>query len=151
MFTFSKPLDEVTEADLQRLVDDGVAENRQLEYKRDLPSSGAEDKKEFVRDVVSFANSAGGHIIFGIAASNGIPTRLTPLLEEKIDDAKLRFENIIRTSIERAIQGLKIDSVKLAKGCALVIEIPRGLFGLHMIKNRRAFIGRTSAVNSTWM
>jgi len=145
MFTFSKPLNEITEGDLQRLVQEGVPENRQLEYKRDLPGTGTEEKKEFVRDVVSFANSAGGHIIFGIVASNGIPTQLAPISEEKIDGAKLRLDSIIRTSIEPTIQGLKIDSVKLTSGCTLIIEIPRGLFGLHMIKNRRAFVARTSA------
>jgi hypothetical protein len=42
-------------------------------------------------------------------------------------------------------KGLKIDSVKLSGGCALIIEIPRGLSGLHMIKNRGAFIARTCA------
>ncbi len=145
MFTFPKPLGEVTAADLKRLVEDSVAENRQLEYKRDLPGSGAEEKKEFVRDVVSFANSAGGHIIFGIAAANGIPNQFAPIPEEKIDNEKLRLENIIRTSIEPIIQGLKIDSIKVDNGCALIVEIPRGLFGLHMIKNRRAFVVRTSA------
>jgi hypothetical protein len=145
MFTFSKPLDQITEADLQRLVEDHVEENRQLEYKRELPGTGGEEKKEYVRDVVSFANSAGGHIIFGIAESNGMPTELAAISEDKIDDAKLRLENIIRTSVEPTIQGLKIDSVRLASGRALIIEIPRGLFGLHMIKNRGAFIGRTSS------
>lgn len=136
MFTFSKPLDEITEVDLQRLVTDGVVENRELEFKRDLPGPGGEEKKEFVRDVVSFANSAGGHIIYGIAESNGVPTEFAPISGEKIDNAKLRLENIIRTSIEPTIQGLKIDSVKLSSGHALLIEIPRGLFGLHMIRNR---------------
>jgi len=128
MFTFSKPLDEIIEADLQRLVEDNVEENRQLEYKRELPATGTEAKKEFVRDVVSFANSAGGHIIFGIAASNGRPREFAPISVEKIDDAKVRLESIIRTSIEPPIQGLKIESVKLGSGGALVIEIPRGLF-----------------------
>jgi len=53
MFTFSKPLDQIT------------------------------------------ANSAGGHIIFGVAESNGMPTELAAISEYKIDDAKLRLENII--------------------------------------------------------
>jgi Putative DNA-binding domain len=145
MFTFAKPLEEITEDDLRRLITDRVEENRQLEYKRELPGTGEGDKREFVRDVVSFANSAGGHIVFGIAESNGVPTELASISEDKIDDAKLRFESIIRTSIEPAIQGLKINSVKVSSGCALIIEIPRGLFGLHMIKSRRAFIARTSA------
>jgi len=63
MFTFAKPLDEITEGDLQRLITDRIEENRQLEYKRELPSTSEGEKREFVRDVVSFANSAGGHII----------------------------------------------------------------------------------------
>jgi Putative DNA-binding domain len=144
MFTFSKALDEITEADLQSLIEDGVVENRQLEYKRELPGTGDADKREFVRDVVSFVNSAGGHITYGIAESNGMPTALAPISAEKIDAAKLRLESMIRNSIEPAIQGLKIGSVKLSSGRALLIEIPRGLFGLHIIKNRGAFITRTS-------
>jgi len=47
--------------------------------------------KKFGRDVVSFANSAGGHIIFGIAESNGILTKPAPISEARIDEAKLRL------------------------------------------------------------
>jgi hypothetical protein len=145
MFTFSKPVDQITEGDLQRLVNDQIGENRHLEYKRELPGFTDAAKREFVRDVVSFANGAGGHIIFGMAESNGVPSGFAPIAEDKIDEAKLRLKSIIRTSIEPAIQGLKIDSVRLTAGRALIIEIPRGLFGLHMIKNRGAFVTRTSA------
>jgi hypothetical protein len=77
-----------------------------------------------------------------------MPTEFAPISVAKIDDAKVRLESIVRTSIEPPIQELKIDSVKLGSGRALVIEIPRGLFGLHIIKNRRAFIARTSAGKS---
>jgi hypothetical protein len=145
MFTFAKRLDEITEADLERLIADRVEENRQLEYKRELPGSSDADKRELVRDLVSFANSAGGHIIFGVAASNGVPMKFAPIPEDRTDEATLRLENIIRTSVEPAIQGLKIRSVKVASGRVLIVEIPRGLFGLHMIKNRGAFVVRTSA------
>jgi len=34
MFTFSKPLDEMTGGDLQRLIEARVVENRQLDYKQ---------------------------------------------------------------------------------------------------------------------
>src|SRR6266566_4971831 len=145
MFTFSKPLEEISEQDLQGLIDGRVEENRQLEYKRELPGSGEADKKEFARDVVSFANSAGGHMIFGIAAPNGVPTQFTLIAEDIIDKATLRLERIIRTSIEPAIQGLRIRPVKLATGRVLIVEIPRTLFGLHMLKHRGAFVVRTSA------
>jgi hypothetical protein len=84
-----------------------VEENRQLEYKRELPGTSDADKKEFVRDGVSFANSPGGHIIFGIAESNGIPTKPAPISEARIDEAKLRLG---------PIQGLKIRSGAGAHG-----------------------------------
>jgi hypothetical protein len=145
MFTFAKSLEEITEDDLRRLIVDGVEENRHLEYKRELPGTSEGDKREFVRDVVSFANSAGGHVIFGIDASKGVAKEFAPIPEEKIDEATLRLESIIRTSIEPVIQALKIRSLKLGTGRVLIIEIPRGLFGLHMIKNRGAFVVRTSA------
>ena len=148
MFTFSKPVGEINEQDLLALIDGRVVENRQLEYKRDLPGGTDRDKRELVRDVVAFANSAGGHIVFSVAQSQGLPTELVPISEDRVDDAKVRLENIIRTSIEPTIQGLKIESIKLSGGYALIIEIPRGLFGLHMIKGRSAFIARTSAGNS---
>jgi predicted HTH transcriptional regulator len=148
MFTFSKPVSEINEQDLLALIDGRVVENRQLEHKRDLPGGTDRDKRELVRDVVAFANSAGGHIVFGIAQSKGLPTELVPISEDKVDDAKLRLENIIRTSIEPTIEGLKIEPMKVSGGYALIIEIPRGLFGLHMIKGRSAFIAPASAGNS---
>ncbi len=72
MFTFSKPVGEINEQDLLALIDGRVVENRQLEYKRDLPGGTDRDKRELVRDVVAFANSAGGHIVFGYGEPSAV-------------------------------------------------------------------------------
>ena len=42
------------------------AEGRTLDYKRTLPGSTDEEKREFLADVSSFANAAGGDIVYGI-------------------------------------------------------------------------------------
>ena len=72
----NKPLDEITEADLQYYIDEEIVETKTIEYKEKLPGKidkdknkkedKNKDKKEFLGDVSSFANAAGGHIIYGI-------------------------------------------------------------------------------------
>jgi Putative DNA-binding domain len=147
MLTFQKPIEQVSESDLQRLIDTLTPESRTLEFKAELPGRTSDDRKEFLRDVVAFANSEGGHIIYGIAATDGLATNLSGIPNDTVDGELLRLEQIIRSGIEPIIHGLKLRPVPLQTngGSALVVEIPRGLFGIHMLRNRGAFIKRTSA------
>ena len=147
MLTFAKLIEDVSEADLQRLIGAGTPESRTLEFKAELPGRTSEDHKEFLRDVVAFSNGPGGHIIYGMEEDNGIARNLRGLPDTIVDDEILRLEQIIRTGIEPIIHGLKIRRVPLplGGGNAVVIEIPPGLFGPHMIRNRGAFVARTSA------
>ena len=146
MSPFGKSLEFVNEKDLQALLDSGFAENRFVEYKLKLPGRADADKREFVKDVVSFANSAGGHIIYGIEAVSGIPKKFHGIPASQVDEEKLRLEQILRTSIDPIIHGLKIQAVALSDGnIVLIIEIPRGLFGPHMIRGRGSFTSRNSA------
>ena len=55
-----KPLDQITADDLQALIDAQAPEKRTLDYKATLPGNADADKKEFLADVSSFANAAGG-------------------------------------------------------------------------------------------
>jgi hypothetical protein len=59
----SVPIDSITEDHLQSLIDDQVAELRIIEYKRELPGRSDGEKREFLADVCSFANTAGGDLI----------------------------------------------------------------------------------------
>jgi len=59
---------------------------------------------DFRADAVFFANSAGTHYFWN-RRLEWHPTQLAPISEEKIDEAKLRLENIIRTSIEPYYSG----------------------------------------------
>jgi hypothetical protein len=147
MNEFPTRLESLTEAHLQQLISGKIGESRSIEYKAELPGGSREEKLEFLHDVSSFANAAGGHIVYGMKANNGLPVKLVGFSPETIDAEILRLDQIIRTGIEPPILGLQIRAVSLptAGSCALVIEIPRGLFGLHMIKNRGAFVARSSA------
>lgn len=63
----TKQLQAINRADLESLIENAVRENTTLDYKQELPGYNDEEKKEFLRDVLAFANTAGGDIIFGIS------------------------------------------------------------------------------------
>jgi predicted HTH transcriptional regulator len=57
----------------------GVPEGVLVDYKRDMYGRGDADVKEFLKDVSSFANTAGGHLIIGVDETGGIPTGISAL------------------------------------------------------------------------
>ncbi len=69
------PIDEIAEAHLKGLVGH-EREHKTIEYKRDRIGGSDRDKKEFLADVSSFANAAGGHLIIGMAEKGGLATEL---------------------------------------------------------------------------
>ncbi len=64
--SINKLFEAIEESDLQALVDNNVPEGKTLEYKESLHSDHPTEKKEFLADVSSFANAAGGDLIHGI-------------------------------------------------------------------------------------
>jgi hypothetical protein len=145
----NKPINQLTEADLQELIANGVAERRDIEYKRELPGTNDEAKKEFLGDVSSFSNTIGGQIIFGIEESEGLPVALPGFVEQDFDAVKQRLESLLQTGVAPRIPGIELsDRITMSCGTsALAIRIPRSWNGPHMVsfRGRSAFYGRTSA------
>jgi hypothetical protein len=140
-----KPLAEVKEDDLQSLVDNGRAEDRQLDYKLTLPGKARDDGKEFLADVVSFANSAGGVILFGIdeerddtGKPTGMPKEVCGLSGINLDSETLRLENLIRDGVDPRITGYHTKPVPLANGnVVLALEVPRSWNIPHAVDYKR--------------
>src|SRR5271169_6660190 len=91
-----KPIDQITEADLSDLVSTGVAERKTFDYKQQLPDMNDAGKRELLADVSSFANTAGGDIVFGVTESAGAPTGIPGVQIGDTDQEILRFESSIR-------------------------------------------------------
>lgn len=111
---FSKSFDEITKADVDLLIADQVPEGRTLDYKAELPGKSDGQRKEFAADVSSFANAAGGYIVFGVAEAKdgsgkntGTPDKATGLANTNGDEAILRLESMARANIEPPIPGLR--------------------------------------------
>jgi hypothetical protein len=121
-----------TEADLLQLIDDGVEESLQLDYKAaDALAPTEAKRKEITKDVSAMANSAGGIVIYGIREfadkeRRHLPERIDPLVRSQF--SKERLEHIIRT-IRPRIEGVHIEPVALSQrpdACAYVVTVPQG-------------------------
>jgi hypothetical protein len=131
-------LENVSEQDLRTLIENTVGEDIALDYKRELYGPRDQDKKEFLKDVSSFANTAGGHIVIGMAAHKGIATDLVGLTAD-LDDEKLRLESLLRDRLEPRLQGIWMQPVSLRNGRrALVIRISKSWNPPHAVVHNKA-------------
>lgn len=138
-----RPLDQITEADLQNLVRNGVAEGRQLEYKLTLPGKNDEEIKEFLKDVSAMANSSGGDIIYGIhegpdTDGNTVATAVEGVSGEDADQVKLRLDQVLRDCIKPRLIGVAIQPVKLASSATVfVVRVPRSWNAPHVVDRKK--------------
>jgi len=142
-----KPLDLLEEADIQRLMEDEVPESKVIDYKRRLPGPSDLEKREFLRDVSSFANASGGYLLYGVAEENGIPLKISGLLGIDPDQEILRLESMVQTGIAPRIPGISMRAVPLKGGeFVIVVRIPKSWASPHMItKGSSRFYSRNSA------
>lgn len=136
----------IAESNLLALIENGVSEQRTIEYKRELPAGGDEARRDFLGYASSFANAGGGDPIFGIEAQDGVPVRLQPLQLNPDQDA-LRFEQMIRDGVSPRVPGVRIRAVAVTGGHVHLIRVPRSWAGPHAViyKGAFRFYSRTSA------
>lgn len=129
--------------DVEQLVNNGIEESLNLEYK----SCGAlgkkdEKKSEIGKDVSSFANSDGGVIIYGVKEYDQTDKKHLP---EKIEDgfdpadiSKEWLEQVIISNIRPKIDNLLIYPIPTGVGNKViyVVDIPKGETA-HQAKDKR--------------
>ena len=132
-------IDQLKYADIERLVlEEREPEGRMLDYKRQLPGGTSDDVKELLADVTSFANASGGHLVFGVSTrkENGkntaIPDAILGVGDINLEQETLRLENLLTSSIQPRIVGLRVRAIPEAgKPTVVVIHTcrrhPRGL------------------------
>jgi len=144
----SKQFDEITRADIDALLATGAPEGRTIEYKLILPKNTDQDKKEFLADISSFANAAGGDLLYGVAAEKGIPTSVPGLATDNTDAEIQRLDSMIQAGIDPRIPGVRIKGINgFPQGPVLLVRIPRSWTSPHMVtfKGTSRFYTRNSA------
>lgn len=144
----ARPLDQLEEDDLTELIAKQVPEGRALDYKRELPGGSDADKRELLYDLSSFANAGGGHIVYGMEETRGLPVALPGLGSVDPDSAVLRLDSAAAAAIDPRILGLSFRAVPLsAGGHAVVVAIPKSTAAPHMVTfgGQQRFWSRNSA------
>jgi hypothetical protein len=110
-----------TVEDLDRLIKDQVMENLTLDYKQSLDLQRDEKKKEkLCVEITSFANSAGGQVVYGIKEDKHYPVEI----DEGADVSKEWIEQVIDSNVQPRIEGLIVHPIKLSKGWGYCVDIP---------------------------
>lgn len=143
------PLEKITEADLQKLVQNGVRESRIIEYKQNIQLKEPKQKQELLCDIAAFANTEGGEIIYGMESKDGVPTKLIGLNNYNHDKTVLAIEDLLRNSTDPILRTVRFCVVKLANTLhALVVRIGYSFAAPHLVSHLDAttrFCGRNSA------
>lgn len=144
-----KDIDNLSAEDLQGLIDNGVLEQKTIEYKQSLPGHSDSEKKEFLADVSSFANASGGYLLYGIAQdpTTGKPVSLKGLDTDNADQVIQRLEGMIRDGIEPRIPAIATKPIVLQNSrMVLAMSIPKSWISPHRVCFQRwdKFYSRTS-------
>jgi hypothetical protein len=142
-----REFENVSESDLTQLISSQIAEGFLYEYKSQTYGGSDDDKREALKDVSSFANSAGGHIIIGMTETQGLPTALVGITVDADDEIR-RLDNLCRDCIEPRIIGLRMRPIPIQNGrIAILIRVPKSWGGPHRAsyKNTRRYFVRNSA------
>jgi hypothetical protein len=141
------PLSDVTRAHVQSLVEDQVREARRVEFKASVGTNDAA-RREFLADVSSLANAAGGDLLIGIEETDGVASAVVGIAEEAVDGEILRLENLLRDGLDPRIPGVQTRPVPLGDGrSVLVMRVPRSWAAPHMVTfgGLSRFFSRNSA------
>jgi len=126
---------EITISDFELLIENKVPEGRTLEYKAEIKIEKDADKKEFLFDVSSFANAAGGDLIYGIheGSEKGFPGRLRGIMGS-VDEIIRKAENLLRDCISPRVLGIQIKPFRLPDGGNLIlIRISKSISAPHQV------------------
>lgn len=145
----NKKIEEITIDDINDLIENCVCESKTLEYKQALTISNNDEKKEFLADISSFANSVGGDLVIGIEEDENdkIPTNICGISYQNEDELIRQIESLIRDSIQPHILNIQFRTIELEKNkCILIIRIPQSIISPHRLefKNNGKFYTRNN-------
>ena len=84
------PLDRLDEGHLRQLVNNGVREEADLEFKQEPYGTSDAERRALAGDIAAMANDRGGLIIIGIRDENDVAVELTPVELVDGEEGRLR-------------------------------------------------------------
>jgi hypothetical protein len=129
-----KPIGAIEKSDIDVLVASGRVEDRTIDYKSDLPGPTDDDRREFLRDVSSFANALGGDLVYGITENAGVPLDAPGVALTNFDELRLRLQSSVESNLDPRLPRLDVVHVSgFEKGSVVVVRVPQSWRAPHMI------------------
>jgi schlafen family protein len=139
MAIYTKPISQISAADLQELVQENAVENARLEFKSQVPN-----KDETLKKLTSFANTFGGFVVIG-AAANGADGRIQDL--PGVDPQNSYKQTLVQWCFDAVSPPLSIevsDAIPVPSGkVCYVIAVPESDVAPHYINGRKGAWVRT--------
>lgn len=125
-------LEDVSEADIQRLIDSGVREGRTLDFKsaRAFSKDGKltdDQKDKLAEDVCAFANAWGGDLVIGLEpikkteGDAAVAKAIVPVQVTNLDAILQTLENSLRDALEPRLATLQTRAVPVAAGGNVIV------------------------------
>lgn len=138
---FAKQFDQITKADVDGLVSNQIPEGRELDYKEQLPGTTLEQKRGYLYDLASFANTSGGLMIFGIRDQRdpnnnptGVPVNVLGLSGINADKEMQWLEQLQLAGVERRVPGVRFKAIEgFPNGPVILVYIPKSWASPHIV------------------
>ena len=142
--------EQLDETSLLEFLGRNIPEGRYVDYKQDLDLSSSEKRREFVKDIVGFANADGGIIIYGaLEPEENVGAQAQLIGVDDGDSFCQQLERMATDTCDPRIPGFRIRSFPLGTGgkWAIVALIPKSSIGPHMVLKQRFHIRQDESTN----
>jgi hypothetical protein len=129
---------------LERLRDGQFPESRTLDYKQGDPTK---DLAEFTKDVTAFANTDGGHLLYGIAEdrATSAPADFPGFDVPEPEKVIRRLNDFLRGNVEPRLRDPEYQWIEVGEGKrVLVVRVARSWSAPHASRRSLPFYKRSS-------
>lgn len=140
-----KSLKDISLNDIRQLVDDGVQEGKEIEYKEFLNLDKQVHKEKLLEEVTSFANARGGDLVIGIPDDQGTPRHVGGMPVQNLDSTVERWSNTIRRGADPKLPPSIFDIKELHvedDRYVFVIRVNKSWNPLHRVTDNNKFYDR---------
>ena len=129
-----KPIDEISDDEIDMLVKEHVSERQHLEFKATVNYKDDGERLELLRDITSLANAGSGYIVIGIRDDGkGQAQKFDSSLLGDTARMIQSIRSLCLDHISDRIDGLEIKIRKIKENAVIIIRIPVSSRVPHMV------------------
>ena len=130
---FNKTIENLSFRDIEWIIQNGITENQNLEFKREAWGYTDANKKEMLRDIISMANKYGGYFIIGIEEESDTGRAIGLNNIPNAENERDRILSSLFANTQPRLRSVKIRVFTNNGINILVIGVPNSFNKPHMI------------------